>query len=122
LLLLPLLLRELLLVHLIDPLQLMRHNRADTPRVVIVIISPPHSKIVRLIPLPPLPMHGFPSTPRRGTRSLLHERPQYPNLALDSVVLRKDALKCTYFVKVVSEGCWGVVKLRLEIGEDGGDG
>jgi hypothetical protein len=56
--------------------------------------------------------------PRRRTRRLL-ELPQHSDLALDGIVLREDTLKCMYFVKVVSEGRLGVVKLCLEIGDDG---
>ena len=116
LLLLSLLLREPLFTHLVDPPQFMRHDRADTPRVVIVVISPPNPQIIFLVPLP---THGIPSShfmPGRRTR-FLHKLPQHSNFTLDDIMLREDAFKRTY---LVDEGCLGVVQLGLGTGAMGG--
>ena len=105
-------LRELLLVHLelVDPIPLPGQNRADTLRVVIVIISPmapPTQKTMLLLSVP-LPLtHDISSSyfmPRRRARRFFDQLPQHLHIALDGVVFREDTFERAYFVNMVCEG------------------
>jgi hypothetical protein len=102
-----LLLRHLLCILLLDPLQLMRHDRRNAPRIVIIVI-PTRTEIT-----PPLPL--APPSRRRRRRSFLHQQPQHAHLALNRIMLRKHTLQHTHLVDVAREGGPRVVQLGLEV-------
>jgi hypothetical protein len=106
--LLLLLLRHLLLILLFDPLQLVRNNRPNTPRIVIVDVG---RKAAELF---------FPPSILVIARALcncqlLNKLSEGTDLTLYSIVLGNNAPKRTYFVDVASEEGLGMVELGLEL-------
>jgi len=93
-----LLLHELFLILFVNPLQLMRDDREDTPRIVVVFRSHTRIEISILLPI----MFTALTTPHVTMTS----RPAVAaaKLTLDRIVLGEDAIEGVDFFNVVGEG------------------